>query len=105
MASSTLNSTLRTQEAVPNPKCYQYASMRPKLFQLCDPLLVGWIDPAVRIRAHVDATLKEVAENFDLFLRQRAANASTTVFASPLPKEMLPQNGVRKREVGMTINQ
>lgn len=41
-----------------------------------DALLIRRINLVVRIRADVDKSSEELAENFDLFLRQRAPNAS-----------------------------
>jgi hypothetical protein len=55
------------------------------LFHFCDSLLVGWIDLVVSVRADVDKALKEFAENCDLFLRHRAANA--VIHASPFSSD------------------
>jgi hypothetical protein len=38
-------------------------------------LAIRWINFVVRIRADLDEPLKELAENFGLFLRQRSENS------------------------------
>ena len=56
------------------PPCVQ------NLLHTCNTFPVGWIDLIFSVRADVYEALKELAENFDLFLHQRAPN--TIIFVS-----------------------